>query len=44
MPYALAFVDGTLVAGLADGAVHASSDLGDSWAEVARAPRILAFA
>jgi photosystem II stability/assembly factor-like uncharacterized protein len=44
MPYALAFVDGALVAGLADGAVHASTDLGDSWAEVARAPRILAFA
>jgi photosystem II stability/assembly factor-like uncharacterized protein len=44
MPYALAFVDGELVAGLADGAVLATTDLGDSWRAVARAPRILAFA
>jgi photosystem II stability/assembly factor-like uncharacterized protein len=44
MPYALAFVDETLVAGLADGTVYASSDRGDSWDQVADAPRILAFA
>jgi photosystem II stability/assembly factor-like uncharacterized protein len=32
MPYALAFTaDGTLVAGLADGTLHASDDRGDSW-------------
>jgi photosystem II stability/assembly factor-like uncharacterized protein len=44
MPYALAFVGETLVAGLADGSVFASGDRGDSWQGVADAPGILAFA
>jgi photosystem II stability/assembly factor-like uncharacterized protein len=48
MPYALAFADGVLAAGLADGTVYATHDRGDSW-EQARLegdppPRILAFA
>lgn len=48
MPYALAFADDVIVAGLADGAVYASPDAGDSW-EPARLEgeppeRILAFA
>jgi photosystem II stability/assembly factor-like uncharacterized protein len=44
MPYALAFADGALVAGLAGGAVYASRDLGERWEHVADAPRISAFA
>jgi photosystem II stability/assembly factor-like uncharacterized protein len=31
MPYALAFVDGRLFAGLADGTLYASCDRGDEW-------------
>jgi photosystem II stability/assembly factor-like uncharacterized protein len=31
MPYALAFTDGVLVAGLADGSMYATADGGDSW-------------
>jgi photosystem II stability/assembly factor-like uncharacterized protein len=48
MPYALAFADGLLAAGLADGTIYASRDAGDSWERVplaGEAPeRILAFA
>jgi photosystem II stability/assembly factor-like uncharacterized protein len=48
MLYALAFCDGRLVAGLADGTLYASSDGGESWGQVAvddaRAGRIFAFA
>jgi hypothetical protein len=48
MPYALAFADGRLVAGLADGTVYATTDLGDSWDRVEldgdEPGRILAFA
>jgi photosystem II stability/assembly factor-like uncharacterized protein len=44
MPYALAFAEEALVAGLANGSVYATSDLGDSWEHVADTPRILAFA
>ena len=48
MPYALAFADGLLAAGLADGTIYASSDRGDSWRQVRldgdRLPRITAFA
>ena len=48
MPYALAFVDRLLVAGLADGAVFTSADRGASWEraplEGERPGRILAFA
>lgn len=35
MPYALAFRDGGLFAGLADGTLYASEDRGDTWAEIA---------
>jgi photosystem II stability/assembly factor-like uncharacterized protein len=48
MPYALAFADGLLAAGLADGTIYASRDAGDSWERVELAgdspERILAFA
>jgi photosystem II stability/assembly factor-like uncharacterized protein len=48
MPYALAFVDGLLVAGLADGTIYATRDGGDSWEQARlegeQPPRILAFA
>jgi hypothetical protein len=48
MPYALAFADGLLAAGLADGTVYASRDAGDSWerlrVEGEPPGRILAFA
>ena len=48
MPYALAFADGLLLAGLADGTIYASRDSGDSWEHVplsGESPeRILAFA
>jgi photosystem II stability/assembly factor-like uncharacterized protein len=48
MPYALAFTDGLLAAGLADGTVYASGDRGDAWEPVrleGEAPRrLLAFA
>jgi photosystem II stability/assembly factor-like uncharacterized protein len=33
MPYALAWADGRLLAGLADGTLYASSDGGDTWQE-----------
>lgn len=36
MPYALAFSDGDLLAGMSDGHVLLSRDRGDSWDEVAR--------
>jgi len=48
MPYALAFADGVLAAGLADGTVYATGDAGESWepAKVEGDPpsRIMAFA
>jgi photosystem II stability/assembly factor-like uncharacterized protein len=48
MPYALAFTDGLLVAGLADGTVYESPNAGDSWRQVQLTgdppQRILAFA
>lgn len=48
MPYALAFADGFLAAGLADGSIYASADTGDSWQQVRLAgdppERILALA
>jgi hypothetical protein len=48
MPYALAFVDGFLAAGLADGTVYTTRDGGDSWSlvtiEGAPPSRITAFA
>jgi hypothetical protein len=48
MPYALAFTDGVLAAGLANGTIYASADRGDSWEQVRlegeRLPRIQAFA
>jgi photosystem II stability/assembly factor-like uncharacterized protein len=48
MPYALAFADGLLVTGLADGTVYMSMDTGDSWRQVQLTgdppQRILAFA
>ena len=48
MPYALAFADGVLAAGLADGAIYTSRDDGDSWEplplEGDPLARILAFA
>jgi len=48
MPYALAFADGLLLAGLADGTIYASRDSGDSWEQGplnGESPeRILAFA
>jgi photosystem II stability/assembly factor-like uncharacterized protein len=47
MPYALAWADGRLCAGLSDGTLYASSDGGDTWGEQAllgdRLPRILAL-
>ena len=48
MPYALAFADGWLVAGLADGTVYTSEDGGDAWEPVPLEgdppPRIVALA
>ena len=48
MPYALAFVNGFLTAGLADGTVYATRDGGESWSQVSiegdPPPRITAFA
>ena len=48
MPYALAFADDVLAAGLADGTIYATRDRGDSWEQVRlegeAPPRILAFA
>jgi photosystem II stability/assembly factor-like uncharacterized protein len=48
MPYALAFADGLLAAGLADGTVYTTVDGGDSWEHIRLEgdppPRILAFA
>jgi photosystem II stability/assembly factor-like uncharacterized protein len=48
MPYTLAFADGLVVTGLADGTVYESPDAGDSWRRVQLAgdppQRILAFA
>jgi photosystem II stability/assembly factor-like uncharacterized protein len=47
MPYALAWADGRLFAGLADGTLYASSDAGDTWEKQALRgdplPRILAL-
>ena len=48
MPYALAFADGVLAAGLADGTVYATGDGGESWeraqVEGDQPSRIMAFA
>jgi photosystem II stability/assembly factor-like uncharacterized protein len=48
MPYAIAWADGQLLAGLADGKLYASSDGGDMWEEQKllgdRLPRIVAMA
>jgi hypothetical protein len=48
MPYALAFGDGRLYAGLRDGGLYASADGGDTWAEIELSgeppPAILALA
>jgi hypothetical protein len=48
MPYALAWSDGRLLGGLADGKLYAGSDCGDTWEEQKlrgdRLPRIVAMA
>jgi hypothetical protein len=44
MPYALAVVDGELIAGMADGRVLVSGDRGESWDQLAALDGVTAMA